>query len=258
MRSASQMAAALVLFGACGLHAQDLSVDTCRMKQPWGSGEEYTFPVVRLASDPAVALSINRDLQAELLSVDPDTAEGHWFDLVWGDSSGLRLPQLSSISWSWGLPVQGVLVVRFSAEACGAYCEGFTNHYCYSLANGRRIRYAELFADSTAASIADTLTERWQQVIAEHLRSLKQSSMVEQTSEDDRIRLYQECLDERLGRPPYVEDIEILPSGIRFTVARCSSHAEQGLDELDAIAIELSSTYIGPLLLPQPRSTIGW
>jgi hypothetical protein len=258
MRSVPFLVATLLIAFTGGLGAQDLLVDTMRMNRPWGERELYTFPLVRMPDDASTALRINRDLQLELLSVDPDTSEGRWFDLVWGDSAGQVYPPLSSISWSWSRPVQGVLSVEFSAEACGAYCEGFTNHYAYDVKYGRRIRYEELFMDSGATHIAEVLDHRWREIVGEHITILEADIAGDQDDTEDRVQLYRSCLDERTVNSPHVEDMEVLSGAIRFTIARCSSHAELGMDELDAVAIELPRSELEEWLLPEMRSVFGW
>jgi hypothetical protein len=211
-----------------------------------------------MPDDAATAMRINRDLQLELLSVDPDTSEGRWFDLVWGDSVGQVYPPLSSISWSWSRPMDGVFMVEFSAEFCAAYCEGFTNHYAYDVKPGRRIRYEELFMDSGATHIAKVLDHRWREIVGEHITTLEADIAGDPDDTEDRVELYRSCLDERRINSPYVEDMEVLSGAIRFTIARCSSHAERGMDELDAVAIELSRSQLEQLLLPEMRSVFGW
>ena len=258
MRSVPFLVATLLIAFTGGLGAQDLGVDTIRMNRRWGERELYTFPFVRMPHDPATALRINRDLQLELLSVDPDTSEGQWFDLVWGDSACHVYPPLSSISWSWSRPVRGVLSVEFSAEACGAYCEGFTNHYAYDVKLGRRIRYEELFMDSGATHIAEDLDRRWREIVGEHIMTLEADIADDGGDTEDRVELYRSCLDERTVNSPYVEDLEILSGAICFTIARCSSHAELGMDELDAVAIELPRSDLDLWLRPDIRSVLGW
>ena len=258
MRSVPFLVTTLLIAFTGGLNAQDLLVDTIRMNRPWGERELYTFPLVRMPDDAATALQINRDLQLELLSVDPDTSEGQWFDLVWGDSAGHVYPPLSSISWSWSRPVDGVFMVEFSAEFCAAYCEGFTNHYAYDAKLGRRIRYKELFMDSGATHIAETLDRRWREIVTEHITTLEGDIAGDRDDTEDRVQLYRSCLDERTINSPYVEDMEVLSGAMRFTIARCSSHAELGMDELYAVAIELPRSELDHWLRPEIRSVLGW
>ena len=251
MRSVPFLVATLLIDFTGGLGAQDLLVDTIRMNGPWGERELYTFPLVRMPHDAGTALRINRDPQRELLSVDPDTSEGRWFDLVRGVSAGQGYPRLSSISWSWSRPVQGVLSVAFSAEACGAYCEGFTNHHAYDVKFGRRIRYEELFMVSGATHIEEVIDRRWREIVGEHIMT---SEADRQGDQEDRVELYRSCLDERTMNSPQVE----VSGAIRFTIARCSSHAELGMDERDAVDIELPRSELVQWLRQDGRSVLGW
>ena len=154
--------------------------------------------------------------------------------------------------------MDGVFMVEFSAEFCAAYCEGFTNHYAYDAKLGRRIRYKELFMDSGATHIAEILDRRWREIVTEHITTLEADIAGDRDDTEDRVQLYRSCLDERTINSPYVEDMEVLSGAMRFTIARCSSHAELGMDELNAVAIELPRSELDHWLRPEIRSVLGW
>ena len=149
-------------------------------------------------------------------------------------------------------------MVEFSGEFCAAYCEGFTNHYAYDVKHGRRIRYKDLLSDSGATHIAEVLDRRWREIVGEHIMTLEADSAGDGDDTEDRVELYRSCLDERKINSPYVEDLEILSGALRFSIARCSSHAELGMDELYAVAIELTRSELDHWLRPDVRSVLGW
>ena len=139
--SAFCMASCMAVTGS----AQSLVVDTISARQPWSPFELYTFPHLGMAGHRDVAERINRDLAIDLLEVDPDTLEGILFQNVWGDPAQGPMPRLSSVTWSYARPLAHVLCFAFSAEACGAYCEGSTVHRTYDLHNGQRLEFDSLF-----------------------------------------------------------------------------------------------------------------
>jgi hypothetical protein len=262
---------AIGLFGLCcsTLAQPVLQVDTIRAVQPWPPHEEYTFPRLVSAERSVQTASIDRDLALRLLDVDLDSvAHGHLFDQVWGDTITGWLPRLNYLSWQVRRPLPEVVEVEFSAEACGAYCEGFTDYLLYDLRDGAYIGDDSLFTAAGRAMLADTLKAVWFQRVSDHLVQLMvwSAALPDKAVEDtaavgeerqmmeSQIELYQRCLDERADRGPYILGMTIEPGLLRFHVARCSNHVEQALDELDPMSIALPINTVFPLIRPDRQS----
>ncbi len=254
----------------CSAWAQPVvQVDTIRAVQPGAPFEEYSFPRLVVAERAVQTSRINRHMALRLLDVDIDSvAQDHLFDEVWGDPEGKWMPRLNYLSWQVRRPLAEVVEVEFSAEACGAYCEGFTDYLLYDLRDGTYIGDDSLFTAAGRAMLADTLKAVWFQRVSGHLVRLMVESAalldkgVEDTAAvgeerqmmDSQIELYQRCLDERADRGPYILGMTIEPGLLRFHVARCSNHVEQALDELDPMSIALPINAVFPLIRPDRQS----
>lgn len=241
------------------LRAQTVHVDTIAMVQPFLQQERYTFPRITMPGALQVAQRIQRDLSTDLLEVDPDTAEGQWFDMVWGDTSG-GMPRLNSIDWSVTLPRPRILSVEFSAEGCGAYCEGFTVHRVYDLRSGQRLAVDTLFDAVALSEINDTLARAWHELVSDHLASIRDSLAA--PPRDSLMRdfykeaeeLYAQCLEEHEEALPYITDLVVEGSALSFYISRCSAHWNQNADELDPVHFELSLTWLLPRMRPEYRA----
>ncbi len=236
-----------------------LQVDTIRAVQPWEPHAEYTFPHLVLPERPAIAARIQRDLCIDLLEVDPDTAQGRYFDRVWGDTVGWTTPRLSYLEWTVRRPMPEVVEVELSAEGCGAYCEGFTTHDQYDLRSGRRLDYDSLFTPAGVSALNDTLLVLWKELLNAHIAQVVDSLADSEIDPEyveflkAELEMYRECLDGRAD-DPYVEDLQVGPDGIRFFISRCAPHAWLNLDELDPVSFVLPFAWCGRWMRDDLRS----
>ena len=246
---------------ASGMQAQLVVVDTISAVQPWGRHEVYTFPELRMPQQPDIAERIHRDLCVHFLEVDPDTAGNDIFTKVWGDTMSASMPRLNSLSWTCSQVLPGLFTFEFSAEGCGAYCEGFTKHYVYDLRNGERLEYDSLFTAAGLAALNDTVDRRWRKAVNEEIEFLEglldvpSGKAIEPILTSYTIDLYRTCLAERPSDHPYVEDMEPRPNGLRVFIARCSAHANMHLDDLNAVELVLPYALLDPML--RVRSFFG-
>lgn len=249
---------ALLLAVGPRLQAQDipvLHIDTVRAVQPWHPHETYSFPRFALPERPVVAARINRDLCIDFLDVDPDTAKDMLFANVWGDTVGWTTPQLSFLEWSVRRPFAQVLQVELSGEGCGAYCEGFTMHYQFDLRTGRRLEHDSLFMPQGIAAINDTLLKAWTALLNGHMAGVVDSLADTEIDPEyvdflrAELEMYRRCLVERTDEP-YVVDLVFEGEGVRFFLARCASHVEQALDELDPVSFTLRYSWLHRFMRP--------
>ncbi len=236
-----------------------IAVDTVRALQPWAPHAEYSFLRLVMPEHPEVATTINRHLAIDFLEADPDTAGDRLFDKVWGEPVTGWMPRLSYLEWQVHHPLPEVVDVELSAEGCAAYCEGFTRHYVYDLRDGHYLAFDSLFTQPGLVAVNDTLDKLWRTTLKDHVDSLETGSSGPDLAPEDKelaqrvAALYRDCLEERLGRPPYAE-IQPLPMTMRFFIARCAAHVEQELDELDPVSFELPYGWLAPYLRPALRS----
>lgn len=246
----------VLALGTVSAAAQPVVVDTIRAMQPWPPQERFTFPHFAIPERPQRAERINRDLCADFLGVDPDTATGSIFQTVWGDAAN-ELPQrLNSLSWTAGQPLPDLLSIMLSGEGCGAYCEEFTVHYVYDLRDGSRLRYDSLFTTEGLKAVDDTLGGHWRAAVEAQLRLIQDSLRAPGLTAEEKEgwmeaqELYRQCIGERTGLRPYVADMEPLAGGLRVWMARCGAHANRELDELEEVSVDLPYTWLAPRLRP--------
>ncbi|MEO8588557.1 MAG: hypothetical protein ABI432_04250 [Flavobacteriales bacterium] len=253
----------LPLLGFVPSKAQTVAIDTISAVQPWAPNEAYSFPHLRMPEQPDIAARIHHDLCTDFLQVDPDSAGNDIFEMVWGDAVSGGMPRLNSLTWSFTRPLPQLLGFEFSAEGCGAYCEGFTTHYVYDLRNGDRLVYDSLFTAAGLIAVNDTLDRAWRRVVSDRIQMLDDERLSSDLAPEDaerinsKIELYRVCFDERPVGEPYVADMEPLSNGMRVFIARCSAHANRELDELDAVELFLPYSWLVPYLRPDVRVVFG-
>ncbi len=263
MRTSVSIAALLI--GACAvpLSGQKLVVDSLVAVQPFGDSLRYSWPIVRIPGNYAIARLINKDLYMwGEHYVDSDTAGSRYFDGVWGDGTGGMI-QMYPPEWSWARPLENVLVITITAEWCGAYCEGSTEHYHYDPRDGSRVRFDSLFTSEGLRLVKHRVREGWRKVVLEYLTALRDTAGLSPSEMDTDwsmgvIDLYERCLAERSTTEPYVSDMLIGPDGITVWVARCSAHIELASDELMEVEIPLSRAELVPLLRRPVLKWLGW
>lgn len=256
----------LIGLGACtaiGGFAQSLTVDTVSERQPWAPFARYTFPHVAFEGHADIAERIDRDLTVDLLELDPDTTEGSIFQRVWGSAGGDPLPRWNALTWSCSMPYPQVVSFVFSGEACGAYCEGATIHRSYDLRDGHRLVYGDLFTTEGLAMVNERVHKRWVDIVETRIDQLEDSLRnavgPPGTSEsvEASLALYRACLIERPVDRPYVADMEPLPGTLRVWIARCSAHADRGLDDLGEVAIDIPAAELAPYWAPGLAALLG-
>lgn len=264
MRATGLIVAALMFSCALLLRAQEMVVDSVVAVRPFGNAERYSWPVVRMPGNYAIARRINEDLfQWGGHFVDADTAGVHFFDGAWGTP-----PQASGVvmgppQWRWERPLPNLLVVRIEAEYCGAYCEGSTEHYHYDLRDGSAVRFDSLFTASGLPEVKVRIAGMWRKKVEEHLALLTRP--MEPTAVDpggqwlaDAVDLYERCLRERGSDHVYVSDLSIAPEGVSVWIARCSHHIDMAVDELMEVEIPLTRSELLPLMRPSALEWLGW
>ena len=235
--------------------AQAVVIDTLAAKQPWEPFQAYSFPKVGIADRPELAERINKDLAKDLLEVDIDTLKGSLFQQVWGDAEG-SLPRLSTLTWTSARNLKNVLSFEFSGEACGAYCEGFSIHYNYDLRSGERVQFDSLFTQVGSLEVREWVGKRWAMAVEVEIAHLQDSlhtrvmAADEQEAIEASLSLYNDCLVERTRQLPYIEDLELLRTGLRVSVARCSAHVDRDADALGSVAVVLPYAGIARYMRP--------
>lgn len=113
------------------------------------AGTDVTTPFIESANG-VVASKINDLLFIELYEALAPVRYAKQF----GENDDVELGGLSSQSFTVVLNNGRVFSLAISGEGCGAYCEGFINHYAFDASTGNRLVPSDLFTAS--ASIALT------------------------------------------------------------------------------------------------------
>lgn len=238
------------------LTGQVVTVDTLHAAQPWGERTAYTFPSIQVHGEEEITERINRTLFIDFLGVDPRNSTEPLSSL-WGEDTGNGMPRVNTLSWTCTRTSVGVLTVAFSGESCAAYCEGFDQHFLFDLRTGLRIAPDRLFKEDEASVAYSMIDQRWRKIIEHHIGSLEVTDdRSEETKET--IELYRTCLNERPHGKPFIQDLLLEPDGLQFIVARCSSHAEQALDDLGALPVYVYYYEILDQLRPEAKSAFDW
>lgn len=240
-----------------------VEVDTLRALRPFGPAEVYSFPFIRTPDDPGVGERISRNLQVELLGSVRDSVPETFFEPLWGrpDEYGDAVDiAVQSISWSVERPLPDVLVVTFSAEGCGAYCEGYTTYRSYAFPFGTLLSWDDLLWKEERDTVEDSLAHWWRQRVHEHMRGEELAlgtrglSVEEAEHAHAVMSLYRSCLERRAQGHVPVSEVEPLEQGLRVHVASCGAHFERAIDELGQVEIVLPYTWLEPYITPGLRS----
>jgi hypothetical protein len=230
-------------------------VDTMRVIRPFGTLEEYTFPVVRTPDRPEVGDRVNQDLRIELLGTRCDSIPEICFSTVWGslDEHGrLVTPVLQDLQWSVSRPFPRTLVVTFSAEGCGAYCDYFTTHRSYHLMLGTSWPWEQLFGRKELAAVKDSVAKYWRAKVQERIQDEEGRLEGPDLGQDEMalakaaLEMYRRCLEDRSGLSVPVSSYEPMKEFLRLHIERCSTHAERAIDELGQVVIDLPYSLLEP------------
>lgn len=265
MLRACAIAACTALSASLCAQGRLVHVDTLRALRPFGPAEVYSFPFIRTPEDPEVGERINRNLQVELLGSVRDSVPETFFEPLWGrpDEYGDAVDiAMQSMSWSVAKPLPDVLVVTFSAEGCGAYCEGYTTYRSYAFPFGALLTWDVLLWKEERDTVEDSLAHWWRQRVHEHMRKEELELGRRGRSAEDVehshavMSLYRNCLERRAQGHVPVHEVEPLENGLRVHVASCGSHFERAVDVLGQVAIDLPYNWLEPYFTPALRYLI--
>lgn len=246
----------MVMLLSVVLSAQSLIIDTLHATKPWGERTAYTFPSIQVHGEEEITERINRTLFVDFLGIDPRTSTEP-LSALWGEDTGNGMPRVNTLSWTCTRTSVGVLTVAFAGESCAAYCEGFDQHFLFDLRTGLRIAPDRLFKEDEASAAFSLIDQRWRKIIEHHVGSLELTADPSAEAKGT-MELYRTCMNERPIGKPYIQDLLLEPDGLQFIIARCSSHAEQALDDLGALPVYVYYYEILEQLRPEVKNAFDW
>lgn len=207
------------------------------------SGEVYTFPILKLASNPSIARKINEQLQKAELSAVIDPVKKGAFKEIWPHGAN-GIGGTSEYSFVVIDNNARFITISFSGQGCGAYCEGFTTRYNFNSKTGADIRAPDLFTVSGKSFVGQFITSTRNKLITDIIKELKtrqkSGSAEEKQYAADAIEMYTTCRrSEDIAAALEYESLQLDEQKIFFYSDRCSNHALAALDEIGEFVYEL-------------------
>lgn len=146
-----------------------------------------------------------------------------------------------------------LLVLEFSAEGCGSYCENFTEQMAFDARNGKLLENAALFTEAGLQA----LTRHFNGTRAARGRALIAHAIRERSQEADALSLYRGCIRDWTGefRSMPVPELDATGAWI-LRGGHCSPHAARPWDLLDHLDVPLPRALLQAHLNAYGRSLL--
>ena len=135
--------------------------------------QTYRFPKVT-GTNTVIAQKINSFLLRALLELEDASFQGSIFKNVWKSPKN-RIDRLGFINYTIPRLDERILMFSFKGEACGAYCEEFTQHYTFDLKTGDRITLNMLFTPTGQQHVIQAISQFKTKKINAHTAQLTQA-----------------------------------------------------------------------------------
>jgi hypothetical protein len=210
------------------------------------SGEVYSFPILKSATNATVAKKINDHLQNAELSKVIDPVKKGAFSEIWPRDQ--EMGGTTSYSYDVLQNNDRYLSIQFTAEGCGAYCEGYTTNYNYDSKTGNPILTSSLFSPAGLAFAAQYASRSRNKQINDVIAKLKKETKNGSATEDTpmAIEMFTNCKtgDEDVTSFEY-DKLILADDMITLVGSRCSNHAMAALDEIGEFVYELPAGQFG-------------
>lgn len=165
-----------------------------------------------------------------------------------------------------------VLALKFTEEACGAFCEKYSSYYTFDTDTGDNISPEELFNESGRKALAKRIINYRNSLYRKQIKLLKKelsnfkrkkAREVNDESEEDmyeRIELNERCIKDISEYKFYYDQFnDVLNfkfniSSVDIITQRCSGHAMRALDDVGDITMPISYRELKPYLTDYGRS----
>lgn len=164
-----------------------------------------------------------------------------------------------------------VLALKFTEEACGAFCEEYSSYYTFDTDTGYNISPDELFNESGRKVLAKRIINYRNSLYRKQIRLLKKelsnfkrkkAREVNDEFEKDiyeRIQLNERCIQNISEYKFYYDYFDILNfnfniSSVNIITPRCSGHRERALDDVGDVTMTVPYSELKPYLTDYGRS----
>jgi len=146
-----------------------------------------------------------------------------------------------------------LLVLEFSVEGCGSYCENYTEQMAFDARNGKLLENAALFTEAGLQA----LTRHFNGTRAARGRALIAHAIRERSQEADALSLYRGCIRDWTGefRSMPVPELDATGAWI-LRGGHCSPHAARPWDLLDHLDVPLPRALLQAHLNAYGRSLL--
>ncbi|MES2164393.1 MAG: hypothetical protein V4476_24835 [Pseudomonadota bacterium] len=224
---------------------------------------DVVMPLVQ-AGDPALSAKINDKLFLAQFGVLASKTPGKSV----GAADGIALDGVSTQSYAVGRNDGRILTIAFNSEFCGAYCETSRQYYSFDMGSGRSVQAEDIF---TVAGMRELARQMRKQRLAAYrnetaqrkaaldaLRKEKKASKDDLDDLEQRVALNSECAskESQLAKQSDADllaafrtyQLEAAAQKYNIYSERCSSHAEQALDDVGTVKLALSYAELSPQL----------
>ncbi|MEJ5050401.1 hypothetical protein WH221_11195 [Chryseobacterium culicis] len=196
--------------------------------------ENFVFPVVSYAGNPAIANKINTFLQVNELEYIPNSG-GNPFKLA-ATATNSYSNYLYFYDWEKLETPKNILAIGIHGEASGAYPEEFADWKNFDLRTGNYINPEDLFQKSTTKTVTGLIQKKIKKRVNDFLVKLKSEKNPSEEVQEQ-IGLYEGCfMDYTLNGIKYFFGKDKLT----FVAGRCSNHAMRALDDLGSHELEFT------------------
>lgn len=219
----------LLISGLSFSQQKDLKIQDLQPKS-----ENFVFPVVSYAGNPAVANKINTFLQVNELEYIPNSG-GNPFKLA-STATNSYSNYVYFYDWKKLETPKNILSISINGEASGAYPEEFSDWKNFDLRTGNFINAEALFQTSASKTVAGLIQKKIKKRVNDFLVKLKSEKNPSEEVQEQ-IGLYEGCfMDYTLNGIRYFFGKDKLT----FVAGRCSNHAMRALDDLGSHELEFT------------------
>jgi hypothetical protein len=196
--------------------------------------ENFVFPVVTYAGNPAVADKINTFLQVKELEYIPNSG-GNPFKLA-STATNSYSNYVYFYDWEKLETPKNILTMGIHGEASGAYPEEFEDWKNFDLRTGNFINTEDLFQAESRKTVNGLIQSRVKKRVNDFLLKLKSEKNPSEEVQDQ-IAMYEDCfIEHTLNGIRYFFG----KNKITFVAGRCSNHAMRALDDLGSHELEFT------------------
>ncbi|WP_126652298.1 hypothetical protein [Chryseobacterium aureum] len=236
----------LLISGLSFSQQKDVKINNLQPKS-----ENFVFPVVSYAGNPAVANKINTFLQINELEYIPNSG-GNPFKLA-STATNSYSNYVYFYDWEKLETPKNILSIGIHGEASGAYPEEFADWKNFDLRTGNFINASDLFQAGSIKTINGLIQNKVRKRVNNFIVKLKSEKNPSEEVQDQ-IAMYEDCFTEHTL---YGIRYFFGKDKLTFVAGRCSNHAMRALDDLGSHELEFTYKELEKYWSPYARNLIS-